>query len=533
MSVVMLDCTLRDGGYYNNWDFEKSLVERYLRAMAAAGIDYVELGLRGFPRPGFFGPYAFSRDDHLRDLHLPSGPRYGVMVNASELLGCAEGACAAVRQLFSPAANSPIRLVRLACHVREVLQVLDVCRWLKDQGYQVGLNVMQVAECTADELEALAALVPEDTVDVLYFADSTGGLDPGQTDNVIHVLRRRWSGALGVHAHDNRALAHANSMRAIEAGVTWIDSTVTGMGRGPGNARTEYLALELAEQRLGTNSAPLLKLVAEDFLPLQQRFGWGTNPYYYLAGKHGIHPTYIQEMLGDTRYRDADVATTIEALKQRGARKFSPDTLAAARHFYYGQVRGTWAPRQVLVGREALVLGAGPGVERHRDAIQRYICRARPLVVALNTSSILDDELIDLRVACHPLRLMADLQAYTALAQPLVTPFSMLPEPARGALAGRKTVDFGIDVQPGVFDFHETSCIVPNSLALSYALAFLASGKVSRILLAGFDGYPGEDARNRELDQTLDLFQAASGVPALLAITPTRMQMPQTSIYAL
>lgn len=533
MSVVMLDCTLRDGGYYNSWDFERSLVERYLRAMEAAAVDYVELGLRGFPRPGFFGPYAFTRDDHLRDLNLPADLRYGVMVNASELLGHAEGARVAVSQLFAPAADSPIELVRLACHVREVAQVLDVCNWLKDQGYRVGLNIMQAAECAADELEALAAIVPAGAVDVLYFADSTGGLDPSQTASIVDALRRGWSGPLGIHAHDNRALAHANSMRAIEAGVTWIDSTVTGMGRGPGNAKTEYLALELAEQRPGTNSAPLLKLVAQDFLPMQQRFGWGTNPYYYLAGKYGIHPTYIQEMLGDTRYRDADVATTIEALKRRGARKFSPDTLAAARHFYYGEVRGTWVPCKTLGGREALVLGAGPGAERHRDAIQRYILHARPLVVALNTPSALGDTLIDMRVACHPLRLMADLQAYAALVQPLVTPFSMLPETVRAALAGRRIFDFGIDVQPDTFAFHETSCIVPNSLALSYALAFLASGNVSRILLAGFDGYSGEDPRNRELDQTLDLFQATPGAPPLLAITPTRLQMPQASIYAL
>lgn len=533
MPVVMLDCTLRDGGYYNNWDFEHGLVQRYLHAMASAKIDYVELGLRGFSRSGFFGPYAFSRDDHLCDLGLPKELHYGVMVNAAELLKHADGANVAVTQLFGPASESLIELVRVACHLREVAGVLDACRWLKSQGYRIGLNIMQIAECSVDELAIQVSAIPNDVVDVLYFADSTGGMSPAQVSAVTASLRKRWSGALGIHAHDNRALAHANTLQAISDGVTWVDSTVTGMGRGPGNAKTEYLALEFAEQRVGANTAPLLKLVSRDFLPMQQVFGWGTNTYYYLAGKHGIHPTYVQEMLGDSRYSGADLATTLEALKKGGARTFSSDTLEAARHFYYGEAIGSWAPRETLQGREALLIGAGPGITRHRQALERYIRKNDPIVVVLNTHSVLDDAAVNLRLACHPLRLMADLSDYAELRQPLVTPASMLPSDVREALSTLKLLDFGISVRPGVFEFADHSCTVPNTLALSYALAMLASGDVSRILLAGFDGYAGDDPRNRELDQTLELFQAQPAAPELLAITPTRLQLPISSVYAL
>ncbi len=533
MPVVMLDCTLRDGGYYNNWDFDNALVVRYLHAMVAAKVDYVELGLRGFARPGFLGPYAFTRDDHLKTLDLPAGLRYGVMVNAAELLKHSGGPEAAAQQLFGPASESPIELVRVACHLREVTAVLATCRWLKSQGYRIGLNIMQIAECSAAELESQVSAIPPEVVEVLYFADSTGGMSPIQVSEVIALLRKHWSGALGLHAHDNRALAHANTLQALSDGVTWVDSTVTGMGRGPGNAKTEYLVLELSEQRSGVNTAPLLKLVSQDFLPMQQMFGWGTNAYYYLAGKYGIHPTYVQEMLGDSRYRGADLATTIEALKVRGARAFSSDTLEAARHFYYGEAHGTWSPKELLCGREVLLLGAGSGVGRHRQALERYIRQKNPVVIALNTLLELDDACVDLRIACHPLRLMADLQHYAHLCQPLVTPASMLPSEIREALNTLTLLDFGISVRTGAFEFYDKHCTVPNTLALSYALALLASGGASRALLAGFDGYPGEDARNLELDHTLALFQAQSGVPALLAITPTRLQLPMSSVYAL
>jgi 4-hydroxy 2-oxovalerate aldolase len=58
----ILDCTLRDGGYYNNWDFSPEIIQAYLGAMAQAKIDYVELGLRNFPKAGFDGPFAYTTE---------------------------------------------------------------------------------------------------------------------------------------------------------------------------------------------------------------------------------------------------------------------------------------------------------------------------------------------------------------------------------------------------------------------------------------------------------------------------------------
>jgi len=46
--LKILDCTLRDGGYYNNWDFSNSLINKYLKSMSSAGVEYVELGFRSF-----------------------------------------------------------------------------------------------------------------------------------------------------------------------------------------------------------------------------------------------------------------------------------------------------------------------------------------------------------------------------------------------------------------------------------------------------------------------------------------------------
>lgn len=84
---TLLDCTLRDGGYYNDWDFDPALIERYLAAMSAVGVDVVEMGLRSLRRDGFRGACAYTTDEFLASLPLPATLSIGVMVNASELIG--------------------------------------------------------------------------------------------------------------------------------------------------------------------------------------------------------------------------------------------------------------------------------------------------------------------------------------------------------------------------------------------------------------------------------------------------------------
>src|SRR5690606_30957667 len=114
-----------------------------------------------------------------------------------------------------------------------------------------------------------------------------------------------------------------------------------------------------------------------------------------------------------------------------------------------------------FAGRDVLLLGTGPGVALHCTALERYIRDNHPLVLALNTQSAIDAELIDFRVACHPVRLLADCDAHTRLPQPLITPYSMLPRDVRAALAGKEVFDFGLNVQANKFEFSDMHCTAP------------------------------------------------------------------------
>lgn len=531
-NIKIIDCTLRDGGYYNYWDFPFDIIKDYLIAMQAAKVDIVELGFRSLKNDGFKGACAYTTDDFIRSLPLLDSLTIGVMVNASELLG--NISIEKCLQLLFPetTATSPVRLVRFACHIHEFAKVLPASIWLKDRGYVVGFNVMQIGDRTQEEVEALAEEASQWPLDALYFADSMGSMNPDQAAQIIAWLRKHWTGDLGIHTHDNMGTALHNTLRALDEGVTWLDATVTGMGRGPGNAKTEHLALEIAERRgQRCNIVPLMSLIRNFFQPMQNKCGWGTNTYYYLAGKYGIHPSYIQSMLSDSRYTDEDILAVIEHLRGEDGKKFSLHTLDAARQFYQGEPRGSWQPASLIKGREVILLGTGPGVKVHRAALESYIRKTRPFVMALNTQSHIDSELIDVRVACHPVRLLADCDNHTRLPQPLITPASMLPVDIQDLLKSKELLDFGLAVKPDTFEFAQQYCVLPDSLVIAYALAVATSGRSSRILLAGFDGYGGDDPRNTEMNKLLKLYLNSKESLPLFAITPTSYDICSKSIY--
>lgn len=532
--MTLLDCTLRDGGYYNNWNFPIEVVSKYLESMSAAGVDIIELGMRSLIKNGFKGAAGYTTDEYLDFLSVPSNLKISVMVNASEIVGSIP-LSEALTQLFPRASkDSKVDIVRIACHVHEFQRALPAAQLLKQKGYMVGFNLMQVADRTVEEIVALSKAASEYEIDVLYFADSMGSMTPEHCRTIISWLKTHWKGALGIHTHDNMGLALQNTLAALDEGVTWLDATVTGMGRGPGNARTEELVIELAERKdIQINLVPLMTVIREYFQPLKNKCGWGSNPYYYLSGKYGIHPTYIQEMLSDSRYDEEDILAVINHLRIEGGKKFSHDTLSNAREFYKGAPKGSWSPAKALEGQHILLLGAGPSATEHRTAIENYIRKKKPIVIALNTQSSIAAELIDFRVACHPVRLLADCEAHTRLPQPLITPFSMLPKDIQESLRDKEVLDFGLQIQPDVFEFSNMHCVAPTSLVVAYALSIATSGKAKQVLMAGFDGYGADDPRSQEMRSLLERYMRSENALELTSITPTRYGIHTESVYAL
>ena len=534
-SQVFLDCTLRDGGYYNSWDFDHALIQDYLVAMKAVGVDVVELGFRTKDRKGFKGACAYTTDSFVRTLEIPEGITFCVMINASEILAKGKYSEKILNTLFPETAEtSRVSLVRIACHTHEFIEALHAFKFLNSQGYRVAFNLMQVSECDSKELILLAKEAMKYPFDVLYFADSLGNMNSEKVQNVIELLRTHWQGVLGIHAHDNMGQGLSNTLYALNNGITWVDSTVTGMGRGAGNVKTELLAIEISQLRdSSTNMRPIMALIANTFKSMKEKYGWGTNPFYYLSGINSVHPTYVQEMMSDSRYKEEDIIAVIEHLGKEGGKKYSKNILGEARNHYPKKPQGNWSPVKLFEGRKVILIGSGPGVSVHKRAIESFIKVKKPLVMAVNAQSLIDNDLIDVRIACHPVRLLTDYEMLAQLSQPLITPASTLPSNVLDFISSIELLDYGMGIENTNHVYKETHCILSSPLVISYALAVASSGKAKQLLLAGFDGYSADDPRRLENDMIFEKHQSVASAVPILAVTPTLYHIESTSIYAL
>jgi 4-hydroxy 2-oxovalerate aldolase len=533
--IRVLDCTLRDGGYYNKWDFPRALVETYLQAVDDAHIDAVEIGFRVPTSPQFLGALAYSTDQYLAGLSLPQTVLLGVMINARDILDAKDGTDAAVGALFQDREHSPVGLVRVAAHLADLEKCQAIAHSLKARGYVVGLNIMQVAVATEDDLRGVAHMIRAwKLVDVLYFADSLGSMEPSQMRCTTAVLREAWGGPVGVHAHDNKGRALLNTLAAQEAGATWLDATVLGMGRGAGNTQTEQLLIELDARYPDKYCAEaIFPLVMEQFEGLRREFGWGMNLLYYLAGAYEIHPTYIQEMLSRSRHGTSDLFGALEYLRDSRAHSFSDASFQRAMRMEVPPASGTWSPAGWAEGKDVLLLAPGPRGMAHLAALVQYIRDHQPVVLCLNVNEQIPSDVVTAYAACHPSRLLIEAGKYQTLRRPIIAPTALAPARLRQQLESANVLDYGLVTEPDTLEIHPTGCVLPAALVAVYAMAVAESAGAKRILMAGFDGYDEvADPRRQAMAHALKCYQTRATALPLLAVTPSSYDVPKGSIYA-
>lgn len=532
--IRVLDCTLRDGGYYNDWDFLPDLVDNYLTAISKTGVHTVEIGFRFPPQEKFLGAFAYSTDDFLNRLNIPENIEIAVMVNAKDLVSGPSTSADVVDRMFQAASESPVNLVRIASHVREIGDCRDGVLRLKELGYKVGYNIMQVATHEPAVLEEAAREISAwDSVDVLYFADSLGNMDSGQVIEILKNFQKHWNGPIGMHAHDNMGNALSNSLAALDNGATWIDGTVCGMGRGAGNVRTEYLLVEMSRRGYGEFRAEaIFPLALNEIETLRQTYQWGSNLFYFLSGAYGIHPTYVQEMLKTSQKGTSLAITALNRLRQDDAKSYSHDRLRQALELGTIDYQGTWNATGWAEDREVLILGSGPWISHHIQAVEDFIDRAGPRVICLNTTTDLAHEKIDAFAACQALRVATESMHYVSLGAPLIAPAAEISDDILDSIVEGGLLDYGVCVTPNTFAVAPTGCEIPHQLVAAYALAFSNAAGAKRILLAGFDGYEPGNPLQEQMEETFRCYHQLADAAPIVAVTPSTYSIPQMSLFA-
>ena len=381
---------------------------------------------------------------------------------------------------------------------------------------------MQIPELSFKEINNAILQVKKTSADVLYFADSLGSLDSRKTKKIIKLIKSKWKNDTGIHTHDNMGKALENSLEAIKNNVNWIDSTVTGMGRGPGNTKTEYLILELKRKNeKNENLTDLLNLIKDYFEPLQKKYKWGSNPFYYFAGLNSIHPSFIQQMLSNESFQPDDVYSNLNYLRTVGGRKFSKELISLGKNFYKKINKGNWEPANILKDKNVLIIGPGQTLKKYKKKIIRFIIKNKPIVFVLNAISPIPNKYIYAHIVCHTLRLLSDNEKYKKLKNYLITPYSSFSKNIKSKIKSKNILDFGLQVKNKKFRFEKNYAVLPNSLAITYALGICTSGNCQKIFIAGLDGYNSNIPKKYEMEELFQNYKLEKMAKKIISLTPT------------
>lgn len=536
-TIKWLDCTLRDGGYQNLWDFPLNIVEDCIRAAHEAGAHRIEIGFRSIKERPYRGFSAFTPDSILSCLELPDSAVLGVMVNTSELADESETLLERLGILFPKESQKHLRFVRLATHVEEVEHAGLAADWLRSKGYEVGLNLMQASEMAFTELMRSLEGLPSESVDVLYLADSLGTMEPDEVKSTFQNLSQEWPGELGFHAHDNKGLALANTLAALDSGATWVDSTITGMGRGAGNVRSELLVEHLFQGNRSLKSTnEMERLIQEYFSPLQQALNWGPSGHYTQAAFASVHPTFVQELTTNSSYSQIEIRAVIDKLSESTSQRYSENRVRDVQAWIekVESPRSSWDQHELFADRHVLIIGSGPSVIEHQFALNLLASRDDIITVGTNVSLRFDSEKLAAHVACHPLKMLSDSKLYEDIYSRLIAPKELLPENLAKSLSAQgKLFDMGLRTGSITPSAEQGRISLPKPNVLGFSLLLALSGGASAVFLAGFDGWSPQDSRRTEEQLLIDQVLALDYPATVTWITPTKFSVPQESLYSI
>lgn len=280
----IVDCTIRDGGLVNNWDFSVEFVQHLYNSLNEAGVDYMEIGYKNSPKllkgADQAGPWRFLDDDFLKKVIPNKG---STKLSALVDIGRVD------ENDILPRSESMIDLIRVACYVQDVDKALELVQIFHDRGYETTINIMALSNVLENQLLEAFKLINDSVVDFVYIVDSYGSLKPNDMGYLVdkfqeHLPNKR----LGVHAHNNLQLAFANTLLAAGKGVELLDASVNGMGRAAGNCNTELLVPELQNTKYDVR--PVIDMIEQHMVSMREKVEWGYNIPYMITGLLDEHP---------------------------------------------------------------------------------------------------------------------------------------------------------------------------------------------------------------------------------------------------
>ena len=464
----ILDCTLRDGGYYTNWDFSNILFEKYIKSMNELPVDYIEIGYRNLFNNDYNGQFYYTPISTI-DKALTFTYKPLVLIIDDRKIELND-----IEIILSPCVDK-IKMIRMAVDPVNIDSALIKAEKIKGMGFEVAFNLMYLSTWIEknDIYQKFSKI--EEKLDYLYLVDSFGSVYPDDLKKIILKIKKITNVKLGFHGHNNIELAFSNSLSAIKSGIDIIDSTILGMGRGAGNLKTELILSFINNTYKVSVDFNCLALIVEEFDELHKKYKWGINLPYILSGFNSIPQKKIMDWFFKKYYSFNSIINAINTKINNIESNYHFKPLSSVKKY-----------------KEFLIIGGGDSVKESLHQIKKFISDRNELLVIFssakhysNFNSIIND---------HIVCLVGNENERLKLNNKNMPKFILPPKPRDiGTFLPENCEENTFEILS--LDYLDKPISSHCSIAIQTAIEYNAK----EIFLIGFDGY-SIDGSQKEMD---------------------------------
>ncbi len=387
MSTEILDCTLRDGGYINDWKFGKKTIMSILDKLEQAKLDIIECGfLTRMVRDEESS--LFGSIDQIRQV-LPKRERTSLFV-AMIAIGEKE----LHPSELTPYDGGSIGGIRLTFHKEEIGQAVDWARIIMDKGYKVFMQPVGTVFYSDLELlrlvEKMNALEPY----AFYIVDTLGSMYRNEVSHRFYLIDENMKPdiKLGFHGHNNLQLAFSNAqvLGKIQTKRTLIlDSSVYGMGRGAGNLPTELITQYVNRKIASRYDVSLVMDIYDEYIAaIRREHEWGYTVPYHIAASNVCHPNYAAFLLNKQTLTMKDIEKIIQSIPEQYRVLYDQELIERLyTEFQSNKIDDSRAVERItgmIDGRKVLLLAPGKSIVSAYDVIKGFIKKENPFVITVN-----------------------------------------------------------------------------------------------------------------------------------------------------
>lgn len=293
MKRELLDCTLRDGGYLNDWNYGRETLRSVFSGLVKAKIDYIEVGFLDERRPLDLNRSINPTIEAYEEIFS------GIDKGNSIVLAMIDYGTRSLDGIKNHFPGDFIDGIRVIFKKEKKEKALPYCKALKEKGYIVFAQMVSVTTYEDRDLAQLVDLVRDAKPYAVSMVDTYGLMDNDELDKYDSFLENNLeeSTSIGLHTHNNLQMAFANVSHFLareHAHTVLADGTLFGHGKSAGNAPTELIASLLNRRYGGNYDMPIiLELIEREILPLKSKLNWGYQYDFFISANRRVHPNYI------------------------------------------------------------------------------------------------------------------------------------------------------------------------------------------------------------------------------------------------